>query len=92
MASLTTLTKAYVRGKRLVKPGDTVKIVPLDLREKDKGFDRYSAERHVDFLRRWLGDGPFIISSIGQWPCGQVMLYLKGAITSCPGVHIHDFM
>ncbi|MFA4833787.1 MAG: hypothetical protein WC619_02985 [Patescibacteria group bacterium] len=66
MADLTRLNEARVQdgagGTRLVGPGDQVNLSP---------------EMDIESAREWLGQGPYTILWIGQWPCGQVMLHLK---------------
>jgi hypothetical protein len=49
------------------------------------------AQRHFEFLCDWLGNGPFTISWIGRWPCGRVMLFLKGAKSDEPGAYTSHF-
>jgi len=92
MTNPIVIPEAYVYDKRLVRPGDEVKILPVNLRKQDEEHGDYFARQQYDFLHRWLGDGPFTISWIGQYPCGRVMLYLKGTKGSEPGAHAYDFM
>lgn len=78
-------------GWRVVRPGDTVKLLPLELREKIG--DGYGAQWHQDFMRRFLeGEGPYTISWIGRWPCGKPMIYLALHSGREPGVHASEFM
>jgi len=78
--------EARVFDNRLVRPGDQVQVLPV----KKDGDDL--AQQHYDSLRNWLGDGPFTVSWIGKWPCGRIILYLKGAKTGEPGAFASDFM
>ncbi|MEK7583918.1 MAG: hypothetical protein AAB490_01625 [Patescibacteria group bacterium] len=88
--------EAYVNdgngGKRLIRPGDEVTLLPVNLREQDEEHGDYFARKEFDCLREWLGDGPFTVSRIGRWPCGKIMLYLKGAKSPKPGAYASDFM
>ncbi len=79
-------------GKKLVRPGEQVAIMPTDLRVQ-LGLEEidFIAQRHVDFLEGWLGKGPHTISWIGRWPCGRDMLYLASDVGE-PGAHASDFM
>ncbi len=92
MTSLVRQQEAYVYGNKLVRPGDRVELLPVSLRDKDKEYGGYTAQQYFDFLRDWLGEGPFTISWIGRWPCGKTMLYLKGAKSDEPGAEASDFM
>ena len=83
MANLTKLNEAPVQdgngGTRLVGPGDQVDLLP---------------EMDTDSARGWLGQGPYTISWIGQWPCGKIMLYLKttgGQNSGEPGAPASEF-
>lgn len=84
--------KTRIHGDRLVRPGDQVRLLPVNLRNYDEEECDYFSQEDYDFHRNWLGDGPFTISWIGRWPCGRIMLYLKGAKTDEPGVYASDFM
>lgn len=56
--------------------------------------DKYFAQKNVDFLRNNMLDGsegPHSVDSIGQWPCGKVMFYLKLSNGRKPGVYASDF-
>jgi hypothetical protein len=64
-------------GKRLVRPGDKVNLLPANLREKEDEDDDYFIPKNIAFLLDWLGKGPYEITGVGQWPCGKVVLYLK---------------
>jgi hypothetical protein len=59
---------------------------------EDEEEKKYFARQHFASLQKRLGEGPFIISWIGEWPCGRVMLYLKGTNGSEPGAYAIDFM
>ncbi len=85
--SLELLSVTRIYGNIHVKPGDKVVLIPFILR-----WPGEIEETYFDFLRGWLGDGPFTISSIGQWPCGKVMLYLKGTKSGEPGAFASHFM
>ena len=83
-------------GKRLIKQGDTVDLLLPSQRlelltpEEKENDEDYFVQRHYEFLRNWLGEGPFEISWIGLWPCGRAMLYLKNP-NGEPGCHASDF-
>ncbi len=79
---------ARVYGGRVVRAGDEVRLLPPSL----KGGIPSISLQDFNFLVRWLGKGPFIISWIGRWPCGKVMFYLKGAKSDEPGCYASDFM
>jgi len=70
--------KAYVHGKRLVRIGDKVRLLPVRLREHDDEDGDYFARQDYDRQRAYLGYGSFKILRIEQWPCGKAILYLKG--------------
>ena len=84
--------EAYVYGNRLVRPGDKVELLPVNLREQDEEDGDYFARQDFNSLRNWLGEGPFTISWIGRWPCGQIMLYLKAGKSNGAGAYASDFM
>ena len=84
--------EAKVYKDRVVKSGDEVRLLPVELREKDKDFGDAIAQEEFNRLCNWLGDGPFVIHCIGQWPCGKYMLYLKKEGACGPGVDASDFM
>ncbi len=84
--------EAYVFGGRIVRPGDQVKLLPARLKKQDEELGDYFIKKNFDFLKNWLGDGPFTISWIGIWPCGRTMLYLKGTKSGEPGACASDFM
>lgn len=73
-----------------VRKGDKVNLADVgSIVDEEK---KYFANRHADFLRRWLGDGPYAISNMGRWPCGRVMIYVKTKISSGSGVHASDLI
>jgi len=92
MVTPTKVDEAHVHGGRLVKPGDTVSIVPITLSKREDEADDSAARRQFNFLQEWLGDGPFTILWIGLWPCGKRMLFLSGAKCSESGVYTHNVM
>ena len=97
MTNPVEMDETYVSdGKgeeKLVKPGDKVILLsPQEMQQKRDDKDEYFAQKHFDFLLNWLGEGPFTISWIGKWPCGRIMLYLKGAKSDEPGAYASDFM
>jgi len=79
-------------GKRLVKPGDKVNFLPANLYDWKMEDAEYFAKEHIEFLREWLGEGPFTIKWIGLWPCGRVMLYFKGGKSDGAGAYASEFM
>lgn len=79
-------------GTRLVRPGDSVELLPAnpdDEYQEVKGI--YLTEANHRFLQNWLGEGAYIIASIGKWPCGRVMLYVKTSTSSGAGAYATDF-
>ncbi len=92
MTEPTIQQEARIYGNRVVRPGDKVEILPVNLREKDEDDSDYFAQKDFNDLRESLGEGPFTILQIGRWPCGRIMLYLKGAKTDEPGAYASDFM
>lgn len=52
--------------------------------------ERYFAEEDRDFHLQWLGEGQYEVLSIGQWPCGRVMVYVKTRTSSDAGVFASD--
>lgn len=95
-AGLRRISDTFVNdgegGKRLVRPGDTVILLPPHLRTQDEEHGDYFAKKHFESLRYELGGGPFTISYIRRWPCGHTMLYLKGAKTDEPACDACEFM
>ncbi|MCX6759729.1 MAG: hypothetical protein NTW46_00060 [Candidatus Nealsonbacteria bacterium] len=86
MPTAKILNEALIRGNRTVKAGDIVELLPLELSLNAKGWQ---------FIREWLGEGPYIISRIGQWPCGKIVIYLKtssGDISEEPWAPASDFI
>lgn len=80
---LRWITHTELPNGRVVRPGDTVNLLPP---ERIPGGDT-----HYKFMERWLRDkGPFTISQIGEWPCLRVYLYIKAG-RSEPGVDPGDF-
>ena len=82
MSNPLRVNEAIVRGCRTVNPGDTVELVP-------------NPSAGITFMKKWLGEGPYTIAWIGQWPCGRCMLYLKttsGDNSGEPGAHADDFV
>jgi len=97
MTELTRLQQAHVFRGRLVRPGDTVNLLTLEAKKEVDGdrYDEYSAMNWLADTQRWLGPEPFVISWIGQWPCGHVMLYLRtagGENSGEPGCSAYNFM
>ncbi len=95
--ALQTLSEASILDEaglpKVVRQGSQLKLKPLEMRAPDEhGEKRLSAERSLKFLTDWLGEGPFTVSRIGQWPCGQIMLYVKGAKSDEPGTRAGDFV
>lgn len=79
-------------GLKEVRPGDRVEILPIEIPRYPSDTDGHRArEENFQFLKRWLGDGPYRIFRIGQWQFDSIMLYL-GTDKGSPGVHAYDFM
>lgn len=93
MTEPTIQQEARIYGNRLVKPGDKVKILPVNLMKQNYKKDgEYFAKTEVVFLQEWLGEDPLTISWIGRWPCGRIMLYFKGGKSDGAGAYAYDFM
>ncbi len=92
MTTPRNIDEAFVHGRRLVRPGDKVKLLPIELREKDEEAGDYFAQQEFAQQREWYGNGPFTITEISEWPCGQIMLYIKGGKAEGAGVYAEDFM
>ncbi len=93
MADLRWIAETFVDdgkgGRRLVRPGDMVDLLPPPKEKRGHKDDLYSGK--YESLRKFLGkEGPYKISRIGLWPCGRAMLYfhLPGGE---PGAHASDF-
>jgi hypothetical protein len=67
------IPETTIHGGRVVRPGDTVEVLPVVDEKHGHYFDRWRAGP----LERWLGRGPYTIEHIGLWPRGRIMLYLK---------------
>ena len=78
-------------GTATVKSGDKVELLTTELRVKTSIDEEFFAQKSVDFLRGFLGPGPYTISWFGRWPCGRDMLYIKKEDGE-PGCHASDFM
>lgn len=78
-------------GKKLVRPGDAVEMLPINPVENKNRNGLYLSRSSAEFMLRWLGNGPYIISWIGLYPCGRTMLYVKTATSSGSGVYAYDF-
>lgn len=76
---LIFLDDTEVFGDRLVQPGDTVELVPVELMEWEKSYGQCKKTLFYDFMTRWLGEPPYKVERIGIWPCGQTILYLRGS-------------
>lgn len=91
MTEPISIGEAIVYWNEIVGPGDKVDILPVDLREKDEDGGNYRARKNFGSLRSLLGPGPFIIQSMRQWPCGRVVLYIKGKKNEEIGVYAQEF-
>jgi hypothetical protein len=80
--------------KKLVKPGDTVKLLPVNPEKNENKEGRYLSWDNYKFHERRLGGGrgPYSISWIGLWPCGRVKFYVKTDICSGSEVYARDLM
>ena len=81
-------------GKRLVERGNQVKLLPVELREQDEEDGDFFTQQEYERLHSQLcGDGPFVVFSMGEWPCGRTMLYLKSIDgRDLGGYYASDFM
>lgn len=91
MTSPVNIPETAVYGGRVVCPGDTVEILPVELREQHEEAGDYFARQTYDHLVRDLGQGPFTISSIVAWPCGLTVLNLDGAKAPNAGRYAREF-
>ncbi len=97
-AGLRSIDETTIHNGRVVRPGDTVHLLPFEQRKYERlTGDELEDEKELERDRltrneKWLGKGPFTISWISRWPCGGVTLYLKGAMGSEPGAYASDFM
>ena len=76
MTKLEVQTEAFVQGGARVELGDEVALA-----DSSAGLEKYLGAK-----------GPFHVSWIVKWPCGKVMLYLKGVKTGEPGVFASDLV
>ena len=80
-------------GKKKVRVGDKVDLMPFEQTEKGKDPERdYTAKLSYNMEKQHLGKGPYTISQIGHWPCGRIMLYLKTSTSSGSGVYTENMM
>ncbi|MCX6744541.1 MAG: hypothetical protein NTX82_03385 [Candidatus Parcubacteria bacterium] len=79
-------------GKRLVRPGDQVDLMPADLRKTGDETEDYFIPEDIASLHRWMGKGPYNITGIGQWPCGKIVLVLKTSKSNGFAVDASKFM
>jgi hypothetical protein len=77
---------AYIYGNRLVRPGDEVKLLPIELRKEG------AREKFNSLRERLGGEGPFIISSISKWRYGTITLQLKEPKAGRRGIDASEFM
>ena len=47
--------------------------------------------KEKDFIRKMLGEKPYIVAHIGRWSCGRYMLYFK-TTDGEPGFMASDFI
>ena len=79
---------------RIVRPGDEVEILPVDLMEKYNSLDHARAQKNCDFLKDYLGEGPLIVAFIGEWPepNHEIKLYFNIPGMNQPGIRASYFM
>ena len=72
-------TEIYDRenGLTAIKPGSFVKLLPASLRVDSVINREFPPGKVFDFIEGILGIGPYMVSWIGQWPCGRVLLYFR---------------
>lgn len=92
-----TLTEASIPdgsgGKARVVIGSQVKLIPVELQQHADENNTRSAREEFRFHVDWLGSaGPYTITSIGLWPCGRLMLYVRTPNSSGAGVYASDLM
>ncbi|MDQ5889618.1 MAG: hypothetical protein QG609_111 [Patescibacteria group bacterium] len=62
-----------------IQPGDKVQLAPID-RKADKYSNPkkgFLTKETASSLRKTLGRRPYVVERIGQWPCGEVCLYIS---------------
>lgn len=92
MPEQQSLNETAVHKGRVVRPGDIINILPAKLREQDPEHGDYFAKQDVENIISMVGKGPFKVSLIRRWPCGQVMIYLDDNGRPGAGVYAEDFM
>ncbi|MEA2112651.1 MAG: hypothetical protein U9P50_01600 [Patescibacteria group bacterium] len=78
-------TEIYDRenGLTTIRPGSSVNLLPVSLRVDTIMNKEFPPGKVFNFLEGILGIGPYLVSWIGQWPCGRILLYFKeGDLTS----------
>ncbi len=54
--------------------------------------NEYFDKKDIDNYHEWLGKGPYSISRIGRWPCGQITLYVDSKKSKGSGVYAENFV
>ncbi|MCX6765220.1 MAG: hypothetical protein NT148_01635 [Candidatus Nealsonbacteria bacterium] len=75
MPTARILNEARIYGNRTVRAGDSVRMLPI--KQKPKVIGEENTYNCRQFIKEWLGEGPYVVSKIGQWPCGKIVIYLK---------------
>lgn len=79
-------------GKKIVRKGDVVELLPVHLRKQEGEDGEYFAQQHVRELLSMLGPGTYIIQAFSEWPCGKVILKLQTSHHAAIGMDANDFM
>ncbi|MBN2368093.1 hypothetical protein JXC34_03665 [Candidatus Woesearchaeota archaeon] len=76
-----------------VHKGDLVKLIDngsiVDHVDQD---EKYFAEKNRAYQLKQLGEGPYKISDMGVWPCGNVMIYVETETSPGSGVYASDLV
>lgn len=79
-------------GKRQVKAGDKVDLLPVNLREQDPEYGDLIAKEAYAEQRSHYGEGSFTIDQLEQWPCGEVDVRLAGERKLGSYIRAYDLM
>lgn len=88
------ISETQLSNGRMVRPGDEVEILTVDLMVKYNSFDSTLAQKNYIFLQDWMGGSRFTIAFIGEWPepNHEIKLYFNIPGMNTPGVRASYFM